>query len=136
MAKKTALILFATGILVANAAYASEYGLCINRSRGDQTKQAECNNDETRRLMRQINQKMAQIARIPQFGKINQGKTSLNDQFKYWQAFRNNYCAYVNVSSGAGSDGAYFQAECIKIATQNYNEDLDRLLRDIYADPE
>ncbi len=136
MNKKTTLMIFSALLLAANSVSASDYGLCINRSRGDITKQTACNNDEVRSQMRQINQKIAQIARIPSFAKLNQSQNSLENQFKYWQAFRNNFCAYSGVANGAYGDDEFFKSDCMRIMTEQYNKDLDQIMRGVYADPE
>ncbi len=136
MNKKMLLAIFSVGLFFAHAVNASDYGLCINRSRGDMKKQIDCNNDEVRSQMRQINQKIAQIGRNSEFMKLNKGQTTLENQFKYWQAFRNNYCTYAGVANGAYGDGAYFKSDCMRLLTQQYSSDLDKLMHGIYADPE
>ena len=92
---KKNLVAFSLALLLSSqSVQASDYGLCINRSKGDWRKQVVCNQDETRRLMREINNTYAKLARDPHFNRLNTGKTSLNEQFKSWQEYRNSYCSY------------------------------------------
>ena len=114
-------------------AHASEYGLCINRAGADWRKQIVCEQDETRRLMREINNVYAQLARDPHFNKLNSGKTSLNEQFKQWQAYRNSFCAYWEAAKSGYGDEAYQQAECLKLVTKKHYDDLQNLINMAYA---
>lgn len=116
-----------------NLAHASDYGLCINRAGADWRKQIVCEQDETRRLMREINNVYAQLARDPHFNKLNAGKTALNEQFKYWQAYRNSFCAYWEAAKSGYGDEAYQQAECLKLVTKKHYEDLQNLINMAYA---
>lgn len=131
---KNKWIAFTAALLLnAHDALASDYGLCINRSQGDWRKQVVCQQDETRRLMREITNTYAKLARDPHFNRLNSGKTSLNEQFKSWQAYRNSYCAYWEQAKSGYGDEAYHQAECMRLITQKHYDDLENLINMAYA---
>ncbi len=125
---KSFAVLLGALCLSSSVAFASEYGLCINRSGTDWRKQVLCEQAETRRLMREINNTYAKIARDPHFNKLNSGKTMLNDQFKQWQAYRNSYCAYWEAANAGYGDEAQFRARCLRMLTQKHFDDLNSLL--------
>ncbi len=131
--KKTALFALGLGLLFSHSAQASSYGLCINRSQGDPRLQAECNKEETRRLMREINQTIIKISQDSRFAKINNGNTSLEGQFKAWQMYRNSFCAYNEIAS---HQDLYYTTQCPLLLTQTYAQDLANLLSNIDADME
>lgn len=113
---------------MASAVKASEYGLCINRSGPDWRRQMVCEQEETRRLMRQITNLYARMASEPHFKKLNTGKTSLNEQFKQWQSYRNSYCAYWEAAKSGYGDEAYAKAECLRILTSKHYDDLQYII--------
>ena len=116
-------LVFSVGCMIASSE-ASEYGLCSNRAGADWRRQMFCEQEETRRLMRQINNVYAQLARDPHFNRLNSGKTSLNEQFKQWQAYRNSYCAYWEAANSGYGDEANAKAKCLRIITQRHYDDL------------
>ncbi len=131
---KKNLVAFSLALLLgAQNVQASDYGLCINRSKGDWRKQVVCNQDETRRLMREINNTYAKLARDPHFNRLNTGKTSLNEQFKSWQEYRNSYCAYWEKAQSGYGDEEYHRAECMRLVTQKHYDDLENLIEMAYA---
>ena len=131
--KKSFNLLILSTVLISHVAYASDYDLCINRSNSDWRKQTVCEQDETRRLMREITNTYAKLARDPHFNRLNSGKTSLNEQFKFWQAYRNSYCAYWEQAKSGYGDEAYHQAECMRLVTQKHYDDLENLINMAYA---
>ena len=115
--KKTVALGVCIFSLFSHAVHASEYGLCINRSDGDWRKQVTCEQNETRRLMREVNNLYAHLASDPHFNKLNSGKTLLNEQFKQWQMYRNSYCAYWEAAKSGYGDEAYYKAACQRRGT-------------------
>lgn len=136
MIKKTILLLLGLGLWTSGIAQASEYGLCINKSRGDWRMQVTCNQDETRRLMREIANTYARIARDPRFGKINNGQTALAKQLKDWQAYRDSYCAYYEISKSGYGDEEYQRTNCLMRETQKQLKNLEALISNINTDIE
>lgn len=128
MIKKTILLLLGLGLWTSGIAQASEYGLCINKSRGDWRMQVTCNQDETRRLMREIANTYAKIARDHRFAKINNGQTALAKQLKDWQAYRDSYCAYYEISKSGYGDEEYQRTDCLLTMTQTHLKDLEAII--------
>lgn len=128
MIKKTILLLLGLGLWTSSIAQASEYGLCINKSRGDWRMQVTCNQDETRRLMREIANTYAKIARDPRFAKINNGQAALAKQSKDWQAYRDSYCAYYEISKSGYGDEEYQRTDCLLTVTQTHLKDLEAII--------
>lgn len=134
MMKKFALVFLGLGLLVPSNASASEYGLCINKSRGDWRVQVTCNQDETRRLLREINNTYAKLARNPQFAKLNNGENAITKQFKDWKAYRDSYCAYYEASKSGHGDEEYQKTDCLRIMTRAHLDDLEALIANSLAD--
>ena len=116
--KKLAAGILGLGIFGAAGAQASDYGLCINRSQGDWRKQVVCNQDETRSLMREITTIYGRLARNPLFGKFNRGAESLDNQFKSWKAYRDNYCLYYEASKSGYGDEEFHRTDCLRTMTE------------------